>query len=83
MSGASRRYECSLTSKELKEAEAYILKGCLNGTSTEFDPRYSGIIEDLKVRGYLRCGVTSDYLKAGKGETLRTTVEGERLLRSM
>ena len=78
--GKARRFECSLTSEELAKEEMYVLKTYVDGKSNDLDPKYSGILKDNKVRGYLRCGLPSESLKTRSGETLRTTVEGMELL---
>jgi len=78
--GRARRFKCSITSKELAEEEVKVLKACADGSSEHLDSRYSGIIKDNKVRGYLRCGLPHNSMKNKTGETLRTTVEGKRLI---
>ncbi|MBQ2762663.1 MAG: hypothetical protein IJF47_03000 [Candidatus Methanomethylophilaceae archaeon] len=80
--GKSRRFECSLTTQELMKEGERVLKAYDNGKEDSLDPKYSGIIKDYKVRGYLRCGLMFDSLKKRSGETLRTTVEGKEFLRS-
>lgn len=81
MIGVARRYECSLTDPQLDEAEMYVLDACSKGKGKTLDPKYSEIVEDNKVRGYLRCGLPFDSLKTMKGETLGITVEGIEYLK--
>ena len=78
--GKARRFECSLTSQELAEEETRVLENYANKSGKPLDQKYSGIIKDNKVRGYLRCGLPSKSMKSKRGETLRTTVEGEKLI---
>ena len=78
--GRARRFECSLTSQELAKEELYVLRTCADGRGGTLDVRYFGIIEDNKVRGYLRSGIPSDSLEARCGRTIGITSEGRELI---
>ena len=80
--GRARRYECSLTTEELIDEGKYVLNEYREGKEASLDPKYSGIIKDRKIRGHLRCGLRFDSMRRKSGETLKTTVEGTKAVRS-
>ena len=80
--GLSRRYECSLSNQQRRELELQILDRYKHGGIDDLDPKLDQVKEDLLIRGYLRTGLPIDSLKTRNGRTLKTTVEGEKYIRS-